>query len=446
LGARISCASTGSPGGEVVGADLPILRQTFQTLGVIRRMSNIKEMQAKRDSYVSTARSILDRADSENRDLTDSERKDYENVLQKARGVSGTLDRAAQLNGLRADLSRPVAAGVPLNASRTPLMFGNVRAYRSDERIADAYSGPSLDEFVRATVMGESRAMGENIGTLGGFLVPTQLAGFIIDLARAQSVVVNSGALTVVMESGALDIPRLLTDPVASWRNENDPIAEGDPTFGSAQLTARSLACLVSIPNELLLDSPVVGNFVTSAITKAMAVAMDTGALMGTGTQNQPLGIINRQNVGTYSMGANGAVLADWSTFVKVAGQIAGANGPIDGLSYILSSRDYTTTENLQDTLHQPLRQPNVVARMKPYTTSKIPTNLTQGTANNASFGVCGDMSQVILGIRQAFTLEVSREAGAAFQNNQTLIRAILRMEVSLQQPKWIVAIQGITQ
>jgi HK97 family phage major capsid protein len=53
-------------------------------------------------------------------------------------------------------------------------------------------------------------------------------------------------------------------------------------------------------------------------------------------------------------------------------------------------------------------------------------------------------MSQVILGIRQAFTLEVSREAGSAFQNNQTLIRAILRMDVSLQQPKWIVAIQGI--
>jgi len=145
-------------------------------------------------------------------------------------------------------------------------------------------------------------------------------------------------------------------------------------------------------------------------------------------------------------MGTNGAALADWSTFVKVAGQIAGANGPIEGLSYILSSRDYTTVEGLQDSLKQPLRKPDVVARMKPFTTSKIPTNLTQGSANNASFGVCGDMSQVILGIRQAFTLEISREAGNAFQNNQTLIRAILRMDVSLQQPRWIVAIQGITQ
>jgi HK97 family phage major capsid protein len=409
---------------------------------------SMNELRAKRDEYVGTLKNILNRADTEKRDLTDSERRDYDGLLKKLEGVKGTLDRAAQLSELRADMERPVAAGVPLNADRAPLMLGkNIRAYRPDERMADAYSGPSLDEYVRATIMGESRAMAEGLAVAGGFLVPSPLAGFVIDLARAQSVVVGSGALTVNMESGSLDIPRLLTDPTASWRNENDPITEGDPTFGSTQLLARSLACLVSIPNELLLDSPLAGSFVTSAITRAMAVALDTGALMGTGTENQPLGIVNRPDVGKYSMGTNGAALSDWSTFVKAAGQIAGANGPIDGLSYILSSRDYTTVENLQDSLKQPLRKPDVVSRMKPFTTSKIPTTLTQGTSvGNASFGVCGDMSQVILGIRQAFTLEVSREAGAAFQNNQTMIRAILRMDVSLQQPKWIVAIQGITQ
>lgn len=405
---------------------------------------NTKELRGKRETYLGTARNILDRAQGENRDLTDVEKRDYDGIMAKISGLNGTLDRANQLGDLMTDLERPTL-GIPLNAQRAPLMFGNLRAYRPDERIADAYSGPSVDEYVRGAILGESRAMSEGLAVAGGFLLPSPLAGFVIDLARAESVVVGSGALTIPMESATLDIPRLLTDPTASWRNENDPITGSDPTFGAAQLTARSLACLVTIPNELILDSPTCGNFVTSAISKAMAVAMDTGALMGTGTVNQPLGIVNRPDVGTYSMGTNGAALADFSTFVKVAGQIAGANGPIDGLSYILSARDYTTVENLQDTLHQPLRKPDVVARMKPYTTSKIPTTLTQGTAHNASFGVCGDMSQVILGIRQAFTLEVSREAGSAFANNQTLIRAILRMDVSLQQPKWIVAIQGIT-
>jgi len=406
----------------------------------------LEHLRTKKQSYIETSRNILAKADAEKRDLTEAERRDFDGLIEKAKALDGTLTRAAQLGEMRAEIERPVVRAA-VSGPEPPLLFGNVRAYRPNERIADAYSGPSLDEYVRATIMGESRAMAEGIAVAGGFLVPSPLASFVIDLARAQSVVVGSGALTIPMESGTLDIPRLKTDPTASWRNENDPITEGDPTFGSAQLLARSLACLVSIPNELLLDSPVAGNFITSAITKAMAVAMDTGALMGTGTQNQPLGIVNRPDVGTYSMGTNGAALSDWSTFVKVAGQIAGANGPIDGLSYILSSRDYTTVENLQDTLHQPLRKPDVVARMKPFTTSKIPTTLTQGTSvGNASFGVCGDMSQVILGIRQAFTLEVSREAGAAFQNNQTLIRAILRMDVSLQQPKWIVAIQGITQ
>jgi HK97 family phage major capsid protein len=406
---------------------------------------NTKELRNRRDALKATCHNILERAENENRDLSAKERADYDGIIAKLDGLNGTLSRAHALNEMTAELERPIVQGVPLNAAQAPLMLGGkIRAYRPDERMADAYGGPSLDEYVRATIMGETRAMSEGLAVGGGFLVPTPLAGFVIDLARAQSVIVGSGALTVPMESATLNIPRLATDPTASWRSENDPISEGDPTFGSAQLTARSLACLVSIPNELLLDSPVAGGFITQAITKAMAVAMDTGALMGTGTVNQPLGLVNRPDIGKYSMGLNGAGLVDWSTFVKVAGQIAGANGPIEGLSYILASRDYTTVENLQDSLHQPLRKPDVVAAMKGFTTSKIPTTLTQGTAPNASFGVCGDMSQVILGIRQAFTLEVSREAGSAFQNNQTLIRAILRMDVSLQQPKWIVAIQGI--
>jgi HK97 family phage major capsid protein len=350
---------------------------------------NTRELRAKRDAYVGTSKSILDRAENENRDLTESEKRDFDKLQEKLAGIKGTIDRAAQLSDLQADLERPVVSGIRLNAAQAPLMLGGkIRAYRPDERMADAYGGPSLDEYVRASIMGETRAMGEGLGAAGGFLVPSPLAGFVIDLARAQSVIVGSGALTVPMESATLDIPRLLTDPTASWRNENDPITEGDPTFGAAQLTARSLACLVSVPNELLLDSPVAGNFITSAITKAMAVAMDTGALVGTGTVNQPLGLVNRPDIGKYSMGLNGAALVDWSTFVKVAGQIAGANGPIEGLSYILASRDYTTVENLQDSLHQPLRKPDVVAAMKGFTTSKIPTTLTQGTAPNLTFAL----------------------------------------------------------
>ena len=64
----------------------------------------------------------------------------------------------------------------------------------------------------------------------------------------------------------------------------------------------------------------------------------------------------------------------------------------------------------------------------------------------NASFAVCGDMSQILIGIREQFTLEISREAGTAFQRNQTVIRATLRADVALRQSKWVVGINGITQ
>jgi HK97 family phage major capsid protein len=413
-------------------------------------MKHIQELRDRAQAYLDTSRKILDRADEAKRQLTPAEKRDFDGLVEKANNLKSLVRSADQVRGLL-DAGNKTALGPLADQVRNPLMLGEeLRAYRSDELMGpQSYDGPGLGAWIKGAVTGkwepEHRALAESYGTSGGFLVPSPLAGYVIDLARARSVVVNAGALTVPMENATLNIPRLLTDPVCGWRNENDPIVEGDPTFGSSGLTARSLGTLVSISNELLMDSPLADATITNAITAAMAVAMDTGYLMGTGAGNQPFGIINKSGIQTLSMGANGAPLSDFSTFVQAAGLIAAVNGPSDGLSMIVSVREDTKLNGLQDTLHQPLRMPDVVARMKRGVTSKIPTNLTQGTTvGTASWAMVGDMSQVVIGMRQQFTLEISREAGSAFANNQTLVRAILRTDVGLLQPKFIVQVQGI--
>src|ERR1017187_8627501 len=98
-----------------------------------------RELRTRRDALVATAKNILDKAQNENRDLSQVERKDFDTVQLKIEGLKGTLDRAHQLNELTADMERTHTQGVPLNAAQAPLMFGKVRAYRPDERIADAY-------------------------------------------------------------------------------------------------------------------------------------------------------------------------------------------------------------------------------------------------------------------------------------------------------------------
>ena len=413
-------------------------------------MTKIEELRGRSDAYLATARKILDAADAGKRDLTAAEKRDFDGLQKKSDALRALIRSHDQVRGLMDGAH--TTFGPLKDVVRLPMMLGEgVRAYRSDELMGPAnYDGPGLGAYIRGMVTGnwapEHRALGESAGATGGFLVPAPLAGFIIDLARARSVIVNGGAMTVPMESATLDIPRLLSDPTCTWRAENQDITGGDPTFGSTGLVARSLATLVAIPNELWQDSPLADGVVTNAITQAMAVALDTACLMGDGTVNQPLGITNQPNVQTHTLGTgDGATPTDFSAFVTAAGLVAQANGPSSGLSMVVSVREDTLLNNLQDTLHQPLRMPDVVSKMNRGVTSKIPTNLTQGSSTKASFSVVGDLSQVVIGMRQQFTLEISREAGDAFKKNQTLVRAIIRTDIGLLQPKWIVVVRGIT-
>src|ERR1035441_3771002 len=96
---------------------------------------NTRELRAKRDAYVGTSKSILDRAENENRDLTESEKRDFDKLQEKLAGIKGTIDRAAQLSDLQADLERPVVSGIRLNAAQAPLMRSEEGAGGEEGRV-----------------------------------------------------------------------------------------------------------------------------------------------------------------------------------------------------------------------------------------------------------------------------------------------------------------------
>jgi HK97 family phage major capsid protein len=120
-------------------------------------------------------------------------------------------------------------------------------------------------------------------------------------------------------------------------------------------------------------------------------------------------------------------------------------NGPFGILH---SARTAGEFDNLQDTLHQPLRQPDLVAAAKKYITNQIPNNLTVGSANTCSDAFIGQWDQCMIGMRTAMVMEISRVAAdsssSAFTNGQVWIRAYLRADVQLAQPLAFNVLSGI--
>ena len=78
------------------------------------------------------------------------------------------------------------------------------------------------------------------------------------------------------------------------------------------------------------------------------------------------------------------------------------------------------------------------------FVTKQCPITETQGSSNAASTVFVGDFTQVLLGMRTEMTIELSREAGDAFQRLHVLLRGYLRADWNVAQPKWISRLVGL--
>jgi HK97 family phage major capsid protein len=420
----------------------------------------LKEIRTKRETYMNTARSILQRSESEGRALTADESKDYDGLMAKIKALGDTLDRAGQFGELRAQIEKPVVSGPVVQPesnggmSYTPRYVnpGEVRAFKGNEAIAEQpYHGPGLGAYIRGIVTGkwasqELRALAEG-STPGSYLVPTPLAGYIIDLVRNQAQVLRAGAMTIPFDSQTFKIGRQTGDVSAAWKAENAAITFSDAAFDTVTFTAQMLVAGQKMSIELFEDAPNIDAIVTQSITKSLALALDSAALYGSGSSSQPRGVRNTTNVTVTDLGTNGYTLIDYSKFSAGIAALMGNNftGPF-GVMY--SPRTAGELDALQDTLHQPLRQPDLVAAARKFVTTQCPINLTKGSVSTSSDAFIGQWEHCLIGMRTGMVMEISRVAadsgGSAFTNAQVWIRAYLRADVQLAHPQAFVVLNGI--
>src|SRR5262249_40047320 len=147
---------------------------------------------------------------------------------------------------------------------------------RPTDKLADRYQrhdGPPLDiaRMLKGIVTGQwdddyhKRAM--SIGSLpgGGYTVPAELSAMVSDRARARAVCVAAGAGTIPMESSTLRIAEITGDVVPVFRPENVALPENDVTFGAVDLRARLVGVVTRSSLELISDSPLAADMITTS-------------------------------------------------------------------------------------------------------------------------------------------------------------------------------------
>jgi HK97 family phage major capsid protein len=309
-------------------------------------------------------------------------------------------------------------------------------AVRHGQRVVDREQF-SLDKVVRAMLTGdrsgltevERQALAEGSDATGGILIGDELAGTIIDLVRAKTVVVQAGATVLPMAGDSLTWPKVIAGATPKWKAELAPMEESEIQFGALQFQAKTLRTVVKLSQELVEDLPAEGSdAITRELTAAFALEVDRVALLGSGTDPEPLGVANTPGVpvdAAIGDPENYDFVAELVSTVRIANHSPTA--------VIYGEQTAGALDTLKATDNQPLQPPRSVAALPQLTTNLV-----------GQYAFAGEWPLLVLAVRPQLGVRIRQiDAGLADDFSQEIV-AWQRIDVGLVDPAAFAVASGI--
>jgi len=400
-----------------------------------QKLKGLKETRAQ---LAATIDEIAKKANFEFRGLSSDDSDKYSKTVEEIDKLDADIEGLEKLRDVqqRANVNpgasdsrafKP-AIGQPETRADQSAVFSPLKGEwerRSLAANAGQQSEPlSISKYIRGVMMGdwkdaeaERRAM-STTGT-GSAIVPTPLSANLIQGAFNQSRVMQAGAVTVPMDSATLKMARVAGAPQAGWKAENAAMNVADGPLDSVTFTAKTLAVAVKMSLELNEDAKNADAVIQQEMSQAMGLSLDSAALYGTGTLNDPVGLANIS--GVQSINSVGS-LTNYSNFSVAAQKILENNGSPNAV--ILSPNSYGILDRLVDTLGQPMRKPDSVAALSFLPTNQVklqPVTVTiTGTPTGGTFTIsvtAGGSTQTTSGIAYNASAATVQTALAALSN-----------------------------
>lgn len=339
-------------------------------------------------------------------------------------------------------------------------MFGRaVKCINASGGEAEKAAFVAERKFGDAEMAHEFKALSATSPADGGFTVPEVYADEIIELLYPSTVIYDLGARRLGMDHGNLNIPKLKTGTRAMFTGENRKIPKTSPKFGNIRLSSKKLTAIIPMSNDLLRSTSFDNDvLVGQDVTKQMALGVDWGAFHGTGGEFQPLGLFNNSavlnikvaDIGTSYAGADGVLTAMFPNFLVAT--VLKNNVYADALGFVFNTSVEQFFKSLRDNVGgfifaEEMNKQHTLAGY-PYRT----TNLIDTVSGKTKIAF-GNWNDLIIGEQGALEVETDRSAAwtdesgqlvSAFENDQTLIRAIDNVDVGLRHDESFVVATGV--
>lgn len=300
------------------------------------------------------------------------------------------------------------------------------------------------------------KTLGASTGSTGGFLVPEEMAADVIELLRPASAVRQLNPTMVPLDSGTLNLPKITGGAAASYIGENTNAPKTTLTFGNVRPTAKKLAALVPISNDLIRRSSIqTDDMVRNDLVAALQQKSDAAFIRSAGVNGEPKGLLYWAPAAN-KFNANATVNAQ--NVVKDLGKaiekLASADVRFIRPGWIFSHRTYVFLLTLLDANNNFLLREEISRGTLlgyPFArTSQVPDNL--GTGQDESEIYFADFADVVVAEATGILLDASQEAAyfdgsnvvAAFSQDQTVIRAIVEHDLVLRHDESVAVIQAV--
>ena len=290
-----------------------------------------------------------------------------------------------------------------------------------------------------------AKALNEGTPSDGGFTVPLAFSGEYIDALTANTLIDKLNIRKVPLVHGNLSIPRMDTTSSVSWVGEISSAGATQPTFGEVNMKAKKLKAVTAVSNTLLNDSGVnLEGWIAEDLMRKTRIALDEALLNGTGSQHQPLGLANNEDVQETGSSSTALALTMPNDMVALLQQ---ANVKLENVHWLLNPIGESWLRNKAFT-SGPFAWSDEMARtgkLRGYdfhSSSTVSYDYNNGSPY-ADFWL-GDFAEMMFGVARDISIEMSREGSFtsggeivnAFDQDLTLIRLITECDFACRQPK----------
>ncbi|MEB5483882.1 phage major capsid protein [Burkholderia pseudomallei] len=402
--------------------------------------------------------------------LSIEQQAEFDQLSSKFNELTAQIERAEAAERMAA------AAAVPVDPNPAAVAAPAAAAVHAQPK-APEVKGAKMARMVRALAAARGdaqlaaklaieRGFGEEVAmslnTLspgaGGVLVPENLSSEVIELLRPKSVVRKLGARTLPLSNGNITIPRLKGGAIVGYIGADTDIPTTQQQFDDLKLTAKKMAALVPIANDLIKYAgvnPNVDQIVVGDLTAAIGAREDKAFIRDDGTANTPKGLR------FWALDSNVLKASDGSTLQKIETDLGkailaleNADANLTQPGWIMAPRTFRYLEGLRDGNGNKVYPELANGMLKGYPvgkTTQVPINL--GETGKESEIYFTDFGDVFIGEEETLEIDYSKEATykdadghvvSAFQRDQTLIRVIAKNDFGPRHVESIAVVAGV--